>query len=103
MAKKDDSTNNFFVLDHRQFQALLDSRGGQPRNKDQRGIRALELDAVDFSKWRSWKERFTATVEINRWSNTRAWREMAMCITGEAWDLIASLNIVGPLQLNQNF
>ncbi len=28
---------------------------------------------------------------------------MAVCITGEARDLISSLNIVGPLQLNQDF
>ncbi len=65
MAKKDKPTNNFFSLDHCQFQALLDSRGGQVRNDDQRGIRAPELDVVDFSKWRTWKERFRATVEIN--------------------------------------
>ncbi len=59
MAKKDEPTNNFFALDHHQFQALLESRGGQARNEDQRGIRAPELDAVDFSKWRTWKERFS--------------------------------------------
>ncbi len=72
MAKKDEPTNNFFALDHRQFQALLDCRGSQARNDDQRGIQAPELDVVDFSKWRTWKERFLATVEINGWSNTRA-------------------------------
>ena len=103
MAKKDEPTNNFFVLDHRQFQALLESRGGQARNEDQRGIRAPELDAVDFSKWRTWKERFLATVEINGWSHARARREMAMCITGEARDLISSVNLVGAMQLNQDF
>ncbi len=103
MAKKDEPSNNFFALDHRQFQALLESRGGQARNEDQRGIRAPELDVVDFSKWRTWKERFLATVEINGWSHARARREMAVCITGEARDLISSVNLVGAMQLNQDF
>ncbi len=103
MAKKDEPTNQFFALDHRQFQALLDSRGGQARNEDQRGIRAPELDAVDFSKWRTWKERFLATVEINGWSHARARREMAVCITGEARDLISSVNLMGAMQINQDF
>ncbi len=103
MAKKDEPTNQFFALDHRQFQALLESRGGPARNEDQRGIRAPELDAVDFSKWRTWKERFLATVEINGWSHARARREMAVCITGEARDLISSVNLVGAMQLNQDF
>ena len=42
-------------------------------------------------------------MEINGWSNTRAWREMAVCITGEARDLISSVNLVGAMQLNQDF
>ncbi len=71
MAKKDESTTNLFVLDQHQFRTLLDQVGqnGQVQNDDERGIRALELDIVDFSKWRTWRERFIATVEINRWSN----------------------------------
>ncbi len=83
--------------------ALLDTRGNQARNDDQRGIWAPELNAVDFYKWRTWKERFLATVEINSWSNARARREMAVCITGEARDLISSVNLVGVMQLNHDF
>ncbi len=105
MAKKDNSAPNFFTLDQHQIWALLDqaSRGRQARNEDQRGIRAPELDIVDFSKWRTWKERFIATVEINGWSNARAQREMAVCITGEARDLISSINLMGAMQLNYDY
>ncbi len=58
---------------------------------------------MDFSKWRSCKERFIVTVEINSWSNARARQEMSVCITGKAQDLILSINLVGVLQLNHNF
>ncbi len=43
------------------------------------------------------------TIEINGWSNVTARREMAVCITGEARDLISSVNLVGAVQLNQDF
>ncbi len=62
---------SFFALDQQQFKALLDQvarqgrNQGPPRTDDQRGIRAPELDTVDFSKWRTWREKFIATVEIN--------------------------------------
>ncbi len=58
---------------------------------------------MDFSKWRTWKERFIATLEISGWSNARARREMAVCITGEARDLISSVNFVGAMHLNTSF
>ncbi len=102
MAEKDGATN-LFALDQHQFRTLLDQvrQGGHPaRPDDQRGIRAPELDTVDFYKWRTWRERFIATVEINSWSNAYARRELAICITGKAQDLISSINLIGGMHLN---
>ncbi len=102
-----DKSASFFMLNTQQFKSLIDqvSRQGQDaaRTDDQRGIRAPELDTVDFSKWRTWRERFVATVEINGWSNARVWREMAVCITGKARELILGINRVRGMRLNQNF
>ncbi len=103
-------TANFYVLNADQFKALLDRSQDETtdaiaqvlrdnrahntaRHEDQRGIRAPELDAVDFSRWGTWRERFIATVEINGRSNARGRREMSVCITGAARDLIAGVNL----------
>ncbi len=81
-------------------QILQDNRAQAPqalaaaRTDDQRGIRAPELDVVDFPKWRTCGERFITTVKINGWIHAQARQEMSVCISGEARDVSAGIDLV---------
>ncbi len=111
-----DPSANFYIISTDQFKAVMDGirqvsiaaslevvqtflderpADQQPVHADdQRDTHAPGLDVVEFSKWRTWKERFVATAEINGWSHARARKELAVCITGEARDLISDITLV---------